>query len=56
MSFEEFEACIDGYNKANSGGKRSPKDITDAEFDEAEKLLEEVERRNAARKASNGKN
>lgn len=49
MSFEEFEACVVGYNKANGGGKKHPRDATDAEMDEGLALLEEVERRNAAR-------
>lgn len=48
MSFEEFDACLIGHNKAH-GGKRSPKNLTEAQIDEAEKLLEEVEARNAAR-------
>lgn len=49
MSFAEFEACLAGYNKSQGGGKKHPRDMTDAEMDEGDRLLEEVERRNARR-------
>lgn len=51
MSFDEFEACVKGFNEANGdGGPRHPRDISDEEMDEGDRLLEEVERRNAARR------
>jgi hypothetical protein len=52
MSFDEFAACVDGFNQANGSGKRHPRDMTDQEMDEGDRLLEEVERRNAARRAN----
>jgi hypothetical protein len=50
MTFAEFEACVDGYNRAN-GGKSGPKEMTESEMDEAEALLDAAERRNAMRLA-----
>jgi hypothetical protein len=56
MTFEEFAACVAGFNRANGGGAgvRHARDWTDADMDEAEALFDEVERRNAARGASDG--
>ncbi len=50
MSFDEFNACVSGYNKANGASG----DMSPAEWAKAEELLEEVEARNAARLKTDG--
>ncbi len=53
MSFPEFDACLTAFNRFH-GGKKGASSISDADFEEGESLLDEVERRNAARMISNG--
>lgn len=51
MHWDEFVALAEAFAQANGEGKH-PRDMTDEEMDIGDKLLEEVERRNAARRAN----
>lgn len=34
MSLWQFSACVDGFNRSQSGGDANPEPMTAAEFDE----------------------
>lgn len=42
MSFEEFDACVEGCNRNNGGGNTSPHDISDEQYEDDGRLLDEV--------------